>query len=77
MVHHGIIHKETKNQPAKGAQLLQHIWTLEVASVHEWANEWMNERMNEWTNERMNEWTNERMNEWMNEWMNSILYSIY
>ena len=69
MVHHGIIHKETKNQAAKGAELLQHIWTLEVASVHEWANEWMNER----TNEQMNEWTNE----WMNEWMNSILYSIY
>ena len=34
MVHHGIIHKEIKNQAAKGAKLLQYIWTLEVAYVN-------------------------------------------
>ena len=63
MVHHGIIHKKTKNRAVKEAKLLQHIWTLEVASVNEWTNEWMSER----TNER----TDGRTDEWMNEW-NSI-----
>ena len=70
MVHHGIIHKETKNRAVKEAKLLQHIWTLEVASVNEWTNEWMSERTNERTNERTDGRTDGRTNEWMNEWMN-------
>ena len=55
------------------------IWVaLNWTELHEWVNEWTNERnrtkwnemklvkwIDEWTNERTNEWSNESMNQWI------------